>query len=84
MAMQVLEISGANRELTEGVAALLAAAMLLYVGYLAERAGWQSFIKDQLTSALGKRTLGPWPTCPSWAVYRELVEIILFYQAPFR
>jgi len=40
-------ITGANREITEGVSALLAAAMLLYVGYWLHgksyAPAWQSF-----------------------------------------
>ena len=85
VATHVLAISGANRELTEGVAALLAAAMLLYVGYWlhgkSNAQAWQSFIKDQVTAALGKRTLWALAGVSFLAVYRELFEIILFYQA---
>ena len=84
-ATHVVEISGANRELTEGVAALLAAAMLLYVGYWlhskSNAQAWQAFIKDQVTAALGKRTLWAMAGVSFLAVYRELFEIILFYQA---
>lgn len=85
VAAHVLEISGANRELTEGVVALLAATMLLYVGYWlhgkSNAQAWQSFIKDQVTAALGKRTLWAMAGVSFLAVYRELFEIILFYQA---
>ncbi len=85
VATHVLEISGANRELTEGVAALLAAAMLLYVGYWlhskSNAQAWQSFIRHQVTEALGKRTLWAMAGVSFLAVYRELFEIILFYQA---
>ncbi|HEY0887027.1 MAG TPA: cytochrome c/FTR1 family iron permease [Ramlibacter sp.] len=85
VATHVLQISGADRELTEGVAALLAAAMLLYVGYWlhgkSNAQAWQSFIKDQVTAALGKRTLWAMAGVSFLAVYRELFEIILFYQA---
>ena len=48
----VVDISGASRELTEGVTALLAAAMLLYVGYwLHSRSNaqaWNAFIREQV------------------------------------
>ena len=85
VATHVLEISGADRELTEGVAALLAAVMLLYVGYWlhgkSNAQAWQSFIKDQVTAALGRRTLWAMAVVSFLAVYRELFEIILFYQA---
>lgn len=80
----LLEISGANRELTEGVSALLAAAMLLYVGYWLHSKSyaqaWQAFIREQVTTALGKRTLWAMAGVSFLAVYRELFEINLFYQ----
>ncbi|WBY04046.1 cytochrome c/FTR1 family iron permease [Ramlibacter tataouinensis] len=81
----VLAITGASRELTEGVSALLACAMLLYVGaWLHKRShaqAWQSFIREQVTSALGRRTLWAMAGIAFLAVYRELFEVILFYQA---
>lgn len=85
VATHVVQISGANRELTEGVAALLAAAMLLYVGYWlhskSNARAWQSFIKEQVTAALNRRTLWALAGVSFLAVYRELFEIMLFYQA---
>lgn len=84
VANYVVSISGADRELTEGVTALVAAAMLLYVGWwLHARSyaqAWQSFIREQVTAALGKRTLWAMAGVSFLAVYRELFEIILFYQ----
>jgi len=81
----VLAITGASRELTEGVSALLASAMLLYVGaWLHKRSharAWQTFIRDQVTAALGQRTLWAMAGISFLAVYRELFEVILFYQA---
>jgi high-affinity iron transporter len=80
----VVSLSGADREVTEGVTALVAAAMLLYVGWwLHARShanAWQSFIRQQVTAALGKRTLWAIAGVSFLAVYRELFEIILFYQ----
>jgi high-affinity iron transporter len=84
VASYLLEITGANRELTEGVSALLAAAMLLYVGFWLHKRSyaqaWQAFIRDQVTAALGKRTLWAMAGISFLAVYRELFEIVLFYQ----
>ncbi|MCE3272065.1 MAG: high affinity FE2+/Pb2+ permease [Ramlibacter sp.] len=81
----LLTITGASREVTEGVAALVAAAMLLYVGLWLHRRStaqaWQAFIRDQVTTALGKRTLWAMAGISFLAVYRELFEVILFYQA---
>jgi high-affinity iron transporter len=83
-ANRLLTISGANREVTEGVSALFAAAMLLYVGiWLHKRSSahaWQTFIRDQVTSALGRRTLWAMAGISFLAVYRELFEVILFYE----
>ncbi|MCM2251075.1 MAG: cytochrome c/FTR1 family iron permease [Ramlibacter sp.] len=81
----VLTITGASRELTEGFSALAASAMLLYVGaWLHKRShaqAWQTFIREHVTAALGKRTLWAMATISFLAVYRELFEVILFYQA---
>jgi len=84
LASQVISISGANRELTEGVTALIAAAMLLYVGYWlhsktnAQR--WQEFIRAKLHGAFAGRAMWPLVTISFLAVYREVFETILFYQ----
>lgn len=84
VANRFVAVSGASRELTEGVSALLAAAMLLYVGlWLHNRShaqAWQSFIRKQVTGALAKRTLWAMSGISFLAVYRELFEVILFYE----
>ena len=83
-ASRFIRVTGASREVTEGVAALLAAGMLLYVGlWLHNRShahAWQSFIREQVTGALGKRTLWAMAGISFLAVYRELFEVILFYE----
>ncbi|MBD3646707.1 MAG: FTR1 family protein, partial [Pseudomonadales bacterium] len=81
----VINISGATREITEGFAALAAAVILLYVGFWMHRNSdarrWNRFIEDRMKSALTSRTL--WTLClvAFLAVYREIFETILFYQA---
>lgn len=81
----VVDISGANRELTEGVTALVAAAVLLYVGYWLHgksyAQAWTRFIKEQVGQALAKGTLWAMAVVSFLAVYREMFEIVLFYQA---
>ncbi len=81
----LLTISGANREMTEGITALIAAVMLLYVGYWLHSKSyaqaWQKFIREHVTAALGKRTMWAMAGVSFLAVYRELFEVILFYQA---
>lgn len=85
VANYVLTISGANRELTEGITALVAAAMLLYVGYWLHSKSyaqaWQKFIREHVSAALEKKTMWAMASVSFLAVYRELFEIILFYQA---
>lgn len=80
-----IALSGAGREMTEGVTALVAAAMLVYVGYwLHSRAyahAWQQFIKQQVGAALERKTLWAMAAVSFLAVYRELFEIVLFYEA---
>jgi high-affinity iron transporter len=80
-----IEISGANREVTEGVTALVAAAMLLYVGYWlhskSHSQAWQKFIGEQVGAALSKGTVWTLALISFLAVYREAFETVLFYQA---
>lgn len=81
----LIEISGANRELTEGVTALVAAGVLLYVGYWLHGKSyadsWNRFLRHQVGQALARRTLWAMATVSFLAVYREMFEIVLFYQA---
>ena len=78
-------ISGANREMTEGLTALVAAVMLLYVGYWlhgrSQAQAWSRFLKDKVDSALERKTLWAMASVSFLAVYRELFEVILFYEA---
>ena len=78
VATYAIGLSGANREITEGVTALLAAAMLIYVGFwLHNKAyahAWNRFIKEQVGSALEKKTLWAMAGVSFLAVYREAVR----------
>lgn len=80
-----IEVSGAGREITEGATALIAAAMLLYVGYWlhdkAHAKAWSRFIGQQVGHALGRRTRWALAAVAFLAVYREVFEVVLFYQA---
>lgn len=81
----LIEISGAQREVTEGVTALLSAAVLLYAGYWlhsrSHASRWQSFIRGQVGGALSGRTLFGLALVSFLAVYREVFETVLFMQA---
>lgn len=81
----VIEISGASRELTEGYTALIAAAILFYMGFWMHSktsAGeWQQFIQSKVQNALSGGTHWTLALVVFLAVYREVFETILFYQS---
>jgi high-affinity iron transporter len=85
IASYVMALSGSTREMTEGLTALVAAAVLLYVGFwmhsraYADR--WQTFLQGQLQDALSTRTMWALALVSFLAVYREVFETVLFYQA---
>ena len=81
----LVEISGASREVTEGLTALVAAAMLLYIGYWmhskSNSQAWQKFIGSQVGDSLAQGTLRSLAVVSFLAVYREAFETVLFLQA---
>ncbi len=83
--VSLIDISGASREITEGVAALLATAVLFYVGFWlhdkTSAAQWRRFIETNVKRALGTGTLWGLAGLSFITVYREVFETILFYQA---
>jgi high-affinity iron transporter len=85
ISLSLFNISGASREMTEGVAALAASAILLYVGFWmhdkAHANNWQRFIEQQAGKALSSGALWGLSGLAFIAVYREVFETILFYQA---
>ena len=82
---EVIALSGAQREVVEGVTALVATAVLCYVSVSliaqAETERWQAFLENRLRQALGRSS--PWAlgAVSFLAVYREAFETVLFYQA---
>lgn len=82
---RLIAISGADREVTEGVTALIAAAMLLYVGFWlhdkTHAAAWQAFIKERVGGSIAQGTVWTLALISFLAVYREIFETVLFYQA---
>jgi high-affinity iron transporter len=81
----LIDISGASRELTEGLTALLAAGILVGVGLwlhsksYADR--WQQYVAGQLQAAVGHGGLRAIGLVSFLAVYREAFETVLFYRA---
>jgi high-affinity iron transporter len=85
VASYVIALSGATREVTEGITALVAAAVLLYMGFWMHNKSyanrWQTFLQEQLRTALSSRTMWALALVSFLAVYREAFETVLFYQA---
>ena len=85
VATYMVEISGASRELTEGLGSIFAAVILLSVGlwmHSKSSAGrWQEYLDSKLQHALGKGSLWGLFTLSFVAVYREVFETVLFYTA---
>ena len=86
VASYVVSVSGARREVSEGVTALAAAAILLYVGYWmhgnAYAAHWRAFLDRRLGGpALSGRTAWALAAVSFLAVYREAFETVLLAQA---
>jgi high-affinity iron transporter len=85
VADNLIQVSGASREVTEGFAALLAAAILVYVGFWLHNAShskrWKKFVEHKVDSAMEGGTLWVLATVSFIAVYREMFETVLFYQA---
>ncbi len=75
--------SGTNRELLEGITGLFAAAMLFYVSYWlhskSSLGAWQSYIRENMSSALAKNSVFSLALLAFLAIFREGAETVLFY-----
>jgi len=81
----LIAVSGAGREMVEGVGALLAAIVLLFVGTWmhgkAQAGEWQRYIAERMGHAIGKGSVWFLFGLAFVAVYREVFETILFFAA---
>ncbi len=86
-ARTIIDISGARREIVEGVTSLLAAAILFYVSYWliskADVKEWKEYVRSKTRDALTRRSGLTLAFVSFLAVYREAFETMLFYQALF-
>ena len=84
-ATYAIGISGASREITEGVGALVAALVLLSVGVWmhgkSQAAEWRRYIAEKMQGALSKGSAWFLFGLAFLVVYREAFETILFYAA---
>ncbi|SOC25153.1 high-affinity iron transporter [Alloalcanivorax xenomutans] len=85
VASTLINLSGATREITEGVAGIAAAVILFYVGFWmhnnSQSQKWLGYIKNKVDSALDGGTVWALAVVSFISVYREMFETILFYQA---
>jgi high-affinity iron transporter len=85
VATYAVSISGAGRELTEGLSSLFAAAVLLSVGLWMHKKSiggrWQAYLKEKMAAALNQRSAWFLFGLAFISVYREVFETILFYAA---
>jgi len=82
---RVLAISAADRELTEALIALVAAAVLFSMSFWmiskVESRRWTGYLRKGLETSLGRRNLALLGGLSFLAVYREAAETVLFTQA---
>ncbi|WP_343162742.1 FTR1 family protein [Oleiagrimonas sp. C23AA] len=85
LARYAISISGAGRELTEGLSSLFAAIVLLSVGLWMHQKSmggrWQAYLKEKMAGALDRRSAWFLLGLAFISVYREVFETILFYAA---
>jgi len=85
VATYVIGISGASRELTEGIGSLLAAVILLSVGIWMHGKShadeWRRYIAAKMQGALSRGSAWFLFGLAFLVVYREVFETILFYAA---
>jgi len=85
LARTFVPIGGAQRELIEGVTALLAVGVLVYVSHwLFHKTyvqDWMSYLKRKVGGAVSTGSALAMVTLAFAAVYREGFETVLFYQA---
>ena len=81
-ASRFVTISGASRELTEGIGAIFAALVLVFVGIWmqgkSQAAAWQKYIHARMSHALSQQSAWVLFTLAFVVVYREVFEVILF------
>jgi high-affinity iron transporter len=84
-ATELITISGATRELTEGFGSVFAALVLLFVGIWmhgkAQADEWQRYIREKLGDAVTSGSAWFLFLLAFVAVYREIFETILFFVA---
>ncbi|HET6362841.1 MAG TPA: FTR1 family protein [Gemmatimonadota bacterium] len=85
LAVTLVPVSGASREMVEGVTALVAVIVLLYVSHwLFQKTyihDWKAYLQDHVGRAMTRGSALAMAGLAFAAVYREGFETVLFYQA---
>src|SRR5687768_12644839 len=85
LAVTLVPVSGASREMVEGVTALIAVAVLLYVSHwLFQKTyihDWKAYLQEHVGRAMTRGSALAMAGLAFAAVYREGFETVLFYQA---
>ena len=85
VATYLVSISGANRELTEGIGGVVSALVLVSVGVWmhgkSQADVWQAYIREKLSAALSKKSAWFLFLLAFIVVYREVFETVLFFTA---
>lgn len=85
IAVYVIEISGASRELIEAIAGISAVAILFWVSFWVlnkiETKKWIEFVKAKVWKATTTGSVMVFVMLSFFTVYREGFETVLFYQA---
>lgn len=81
----LVDISGASREISEGVTALITSAMLVYVGFWLHNKThaqtWRTSVNERGADTLKGKILWLFALISFFTVYREIYETMLFCQA---
>lgn len=84
-ATYLVSISGAGRELTEGVGSLVAAVILVSVGIWmhgkSSAAAWQRYVREVMDKALSRGSVWFLFGLSFIVVYREVFETVIFFSA---
>lgn len=85
LARELIQITGASREVIEGVTAMIAVVILFSISYWLiaklEVEKWRRFLQEKIQKASGKGSVFALAGVTFIAVYREIFETVLFYQA---
>ncbi|MGH7805715.1 MAG: FTR1 family iron permease, partial [Candidatus Binatia bacterium] len=83
LAKTVIQISGAQAEMIEGITLLVATVVLFYVSYWlvskAQAAKWEAFVRRQMQGALQQGGRAAFLGVAFLVVFREGFETVLFY-----